>query len=84
MKHKMYRLRPNQLIGTLRLQTTQTSQAFSESEQYLVHYNQSIIRNVLKSTLKREFRKLLSELKFIHSAGRLFHIFTTRISNDLD
>ena len=36
------------------MQTTQTSQAFSESEQYLVHYNQPIIRNLLKSSLKRE------------------------------
>ena len=36
----------------------QTSQAFSE--QYLVHYNQSIIRNLLKSTLKKECLKLLS------------------------
>ena len=30
----------------------------SKSEQYLVHYNQSIIRNLLRSTLKRECRKL--------------------------
>jgi len=41
------------------IKNTQTSQAFPESEQYLVHYNPSIIRNLLKSTLKRECLKLL-------------------------
>ena len=39
-------------------------------------YNQSIVKNLLKSTVESERLKLLSELKLVHSADRLFHIFT--------
>jgi len=42
-----------------------------------MNYNQSIVKNLLKSTLESECLKLLSELKLVHSADRLFHIFTT-------
>ena len=41
-------------------------------------YNQSIVKNLLKSTVESERLKLLSELKLVHSADRVFHIFTTR------
>ena len=43
-----------------------------------MNYNQSIVKNLLTSTLESERLKLLSELKLVHSADRLFHIFTTR------
>ena len=40
-----------------------------------MNYNQSIVKNLLKSTLESERLKLLSELKLVHSADRLFHTF---------
>jgi len=43
-----------------------------------MNYDQSIVENLLKSTLESERLKLLSELKLVHFADRLFHIFTTR------
>ena len=36
--------------------------------------NQSIVKNLLKSTLESERLKLLSELKLVHSANRLFAV----------
>ena len=42
-----------------------------------MNYNQSIVKNLLKSTLESERLTLLSELKLVHSADRLFYIFTT-------
>ena len=48
-----------------------------------MNYNQSIVKNLLKSTLESERLKLLSELKLVHSADRLFHIFTTRQAKKL-
>ena len=45
-----------------------------------MNYNQSIVKNLLKSTLERECLKLLSELKSVHSAGRLFHILMTLVT----
>ena len=33
-----------------------------------MNYNQSIVKNLLKSTLESERLKLLSELKLVHSA----------------
>ena len=33
-------------------------------------YNQSIVKNLLKSTVESERLKLLSELKLVHSAGK--------------
>ena len=39
-----------------------------------MNYNQSIVKNSLISTVESERLKLLSELKLVHSAGRLFHI----------
>jgi len=41
-------------------------------------YNQSIVK-----TLESERLKLLSELKLVHAADRLFHIFTTRQAKNL-
>jgi len=38
-----------------------------------MNYNQSIVKNLLKSTVESERLKLLSELKLVHSADRLFH-----------
>ena len=37
-----------------------------------MNYNQSIVKNLLKSTLESECLRLLSELKLVHSADRLF------------
>ena len=39
-----------------------------------MNYSQSIVKNLLKSTLESECLKLLSELKLVHSAGRLLRI----------
>ena len=39
-----------------------------------MNYNQSIVKNLLKSTLESERLKLLSELKLVHSADRLFGV----------
>jgi len=52
------------------LNTNQTcvSQAISK-QKYQVNYNQPIVKNLLKSTLRRESLKLISKLKFVHSAG---------------
>ena len=41
-----------------------------------MNYNQSIVENLLKSTLESERLKLLSDVKLVHSADRIFHIFT--------
>jgi len=52
-------------------------QAITE-EKYLVNWNQSIVKNLLKLTLRRKSRiKLVNELKFVHFVSRLFHTFTT-------
>jgi len=40
--------------------------------------NQSKVKNLLKSTLERGRLKLLSELKLVYSAGRLFDTFMAR------
>jgi len=56
---------------------TQTSQALSE--QYVVHYNQSVIRNLLKSTLKRELTLQRSSRVELKATGfyRLLPVLTS-------
>ena len=45
-------------------------------------YNQSIVKNLLKSTVESERLKLLSELKLVHSAGRIAcHSMSQLLSN---